>query len=215
MGVIVEGCVTTVEEAVRCAEAGADRLELCESLDTGGLTPSVELVTTVVAAVDIPVFAMVRPRPGDFVHGSAEVARMLADIAALLSAGVSGIVAGVLGADRRVDQEAMRGMVEAVRPLPMTFHRAFDQVPNMDEALETLVSLGVARVLTSGGADTAIRGMDVLAGLVKRSAGRLVVMPGGRVRASNVAELVRRTAAVEVHARAIAVPDIVRALPRY
>ena len=212
MQVLVEGCVTTVEEAVRCVAAGAARLELCSNLEVGGLTPSPDLVADVCGAVRVPVFTMVRPRPGDYVHGPSECARMVADIGVMRSAGAAGIVAGVLLPDGRVDAEATRRLVRAAKPLPVTFHRAFDSAPDPYEALEALVETGVTRILTSGGPGAAVDGADVLAGLLGRAAGRLVIMPGGRVRAGSVIDLVRRTGAVEVHARAAAVPEIVRVL---
>lgn len=210
--VLVEGCVTSPAEAAACASAGAGRVELCVDLDVGGLTPPVGLVSDVRGAVAVPVFVMVRPRPGDFVPVAGEIARMAGEIDAVRDAGADGIVLGVLDMHGRVDRDAVRHLVEAAGPLPVTFHRAFDGVADPEGALETLVDVGVARVLTSGGAASAIDGAGVLERLVRRAAGRIVVMPGGRVRADHAAELVRRTGAREVHARAEAVAALVRSL---
>ncbi len=212
MRVLVEGCVTTVEEAVRCAAAGAGRLELCSNLEVGGLTPSPDLVAAVRGAVALPVFAMVRPRAGNFVYDPSEVDRMVSDIGVVRSAGAQGIVTGVLTRDARVDAAAVRRIVRAAAPLTVTFHRAFDQVTDPVAALGQLLDIGIARLLTAGGTGTALDGADTLADLVRRAEGRLSVMPGGRVRADTVVALLRRTGALEVHARAEGVADLVRIL---
>jgi copper homeostasis protein len=210
--VLVESCVTTVREAVDSAAAGARRLELCVDLEEGGLTPSPDLVREVVRAVPVPVFAMVRPRPGDFVYSRREIDRALRDVAAVKAAGAAGIVTGALRTDGSVDADALRRLVGAAGLVPVTFHRAFDGVADPAGALEALLYVGVRRVLTSGGLDAAIHGADALAGLVHRAGGRIAVMAGGRVRADHVLELVDRTGVAEVHARAEAVPDLVRTL---
>jgi copper homeostasis protein len=212
--VLVESCVTSLAEAEASVDAGAGRVELCAELDEGGLTPPADLVREVALTVPVPVFAMVRPRPGDFVFSRAEIDRMLQQVEAARSAGAAGIVTGALRPDGSVDAAALRRLVDAAGPLPVTFHRAFDAAGDPGDALETLVEVGVSRVLTSGGGSAAIDGADALAGLVRRARSRIVIMPGGRVRGAHVVELVRRTGAAEVHARAEAVPDLVRALER-
>jgi copper homeostasis protein len=212
--VLVESCVTSLAEAEASVDAGAGRVELCAELDEGGLTPPADLVREVALTVPVPVFAMVRPRPGDFVYARAEIDCMLRQVEAARSAGASGIVTGALRPDGSVDAAALRRLVDAAGPLPVTFHRAFDAAGDPGDALETLVEVGVSRVLTSGGGSAAIDGADALAGLVRRARSRIVIMPGGRVRGAHVVELVRRTGAAEVHARAEAVPDLVRALDR-
>jgi len=212
MNVLVEGCVTSVAEAVACERAGADRLELCENLDVGGLTPAPGLVREVCAAVSVPVFAMVRPRAGDYVYTRLELDRMVSDAAALVALGVRGLVTGALDGDGQVDRRAMRALVNAAPATPVTFHRAFDDAPDPDAALDALVSTGIARVLTSGGADTAREGSMALARLVGRAEGRITVMAGGRVRGDHAAALVRATGVTELHARADAIPDLARAL---
>jgi copper homeostasis protein len=212
--VLVESCVTSLAEAEASVDAGAGRVELCAELDEGGLTPPADLVREVALTVPVPVFAMVRPRPGDFVFSRAEIDRMLQQVEAARSAGAAGIVTGALRPDGSVDAAALRRLVDAAGPLPVTFHRAFDAARDPGGALEILVDVGVARVLTSGGGSAAIDGADALAGLVRRARSRIVIMPGGRVRGAHVVELVRRTGAAEVHARAEAVPDLVRALER-
>jgi len=209
--VLVEACVTTVDEAVGAARAGAHRLELCVDLDVGGLTPPVELVEAVRAAVEVPVFCMARRQAG-FVTATGEADAVARDVEALRGAGAPGVVVGFLRPDGHVDEAATRAAVEAAGGLPVTFHRAFDHTPDLFEALDTLAHLGVERVLTGGGPGAARDHADVLAALVARSSGRVEILVGGRVRGDHVRDLVVRTGAREVHARAEGVAAVCRAL---
>ncbi len=210
--VLVEACVTSVDEAVAAERAGADRLELCVDLHVGGLTPPADLVREVKASVTIPVFVMVCVRGDDYVSTPDEVAAMERDVTAVREAGADGIVIGAVHPDGSVQREATARLITAAGPLPVTFHKAFDVTPDAREALETLVELGASRILTSGHTERAIDGADRLATLVSQAAGRLTVLLAGKVRGDHVAELVARTGASEVHARAEGVPGIVRAL---
>ena len=199
--VLLEACVDTVDSAVAAGRAGASRLELCSGLAEGGTTPSPGLVAEVRARATVPVFVMIRPRGGDFTFNDAEVSVMLRDIVALRAAGADGIVGGALRPDGTIDGTITRRLIEAAHPLPFTVHRAFDFTPDPGAALDSLMELGAARVLTSGGAATAAEGAAALASLVRQAAGRIVLLAGGGVRAANAAELVRRTGVHEVHAR--------------
>ncbi|HEX7123403.1 MAG TPA: copper homeostasis protein CutC [Gemmatimonadaceae bacterium] len=199
--ILVEICVDSVVSAQMAARAGAGRLELCAEADVGGTTPAIDTLHAVLNSVGVPVFAMARPRAGDFVYDSREFDAMCRDIERLREAGAAGIVSGVLCRDRSVDRSRTAELVAAARPLPFTFHRAFDDTPDPRTALDVLLETGVARVLTSGGAPTALAGMSVIAELVRAAGDRLVVMAGGRVRATHATRLVAATSVREVHAR--------------
>ncbi|OLC98738.1 MAG: hypothetical protein AUI88_03185 [Gemmatimonadetes bacterium 13_1_40CM_3_70_8] len=134
----------------------------------------------------IPIFVLVRPRGGDFLYSAAELGVMLEDIRRAKDAGAHGVVVGVLRADGAIDGERTQQLIAAARPLPVTFHRAFDVSRDAGEALETLIGLGVERVLTSGQAATAPQGADAIARLVRRAAGRIGVLPGGGITAAEV-----------------------------
>ncbi|MGE0813185.1 MAG: copper homeostasis protein CutC [Vicinamibacterales bacterium] len=198
-----ESCVDSLAAARASGAGGADRVELCANLDLGGTTPAAALVARCAAAAGLPVVAMARPRPGPFVYDRHEVDAMVRDVLAMKDAGAEGIVAGALTAAGEVDREAMRRVLDAARPLPVTFHRAFDAARHLDDALDALLALGVDRVLTSGGAPTAPEGAAVLRRLVTRAGPRLVVVAGGGVRPHNVGALVRASGVTEVHARLI------------
>ncbi len=194
-----EVCVDSAA-GLRAAEAGgAQRIELCARLDLGGLSPTRALVDAAIVATTLPLHVMVRPRAGDFSASPDELAAMEAEILALRGRPLAGVVFGVLRSDRRIDVAATGRLLAAARPLSVTFHRAFDQTPDLDEALEDLVGLGVDRVLTSGGAKDAFAGRARLAALVRRARGRIVVMAGGGVRPENAAAIVSETGVTELH----------------
>lgn len=197
--VLVEVVADSVATAVAAERAGAHRLELCCAVGEGGLTPSLGTLAEVLHAVHVPVFAMLRPRRGDFLFDDGEFRAMRRDLDLLLHDGARGIVTGALRADGRIDRERTRELVRAAGRVPVTFHRAFDLVPDADEALETLVELGVARVLTSGQAPTAEGGVARIASLVARAGSRIHVMAGAGVRAHNAAAIVRATGVGELH----------------
>lgn len=206
---ILEACVETIAEA-RAAEAGgAARIELCVNLAEQGTTPPDVLLADCVRALTIPVFAMVRPRGGPFVYTPPEIAAMREDVQRARALGARGIVTGALTPTGDVDTHAMRVLVEAAGPLSTTFHRAFDLTRDRHGALEALIALGIARVLTSGGAATAVEGAGEIATLTRQAAARIVVMAGGGIRAHNVAAVVARSGVTEVHAH-LGAEDAVR-----
>jgi copper homeostasis protein len=202
MTVLVEACVDSVDGALAAERAGALRVELCANLGEGGTTPSAGMVRAVVHRVSIPVFAMVRPRGGDFLYTADEIDVMLRDVEGVKSCGVHGIVSGALHPHGAVDDDGTSALIEAAYPLPFTFHRALDGTRDLEESLDALMALGARRVLTSGGAATAAEGIEGIARLVQRAGDRLVVMAGGGVRRHNVAAIVAGTGVREVHLRA-------------
>lgn len=204
--ILFEACVTSLEDAVRGEREGAGRIELCGWEAEGGTSPSVALIKETCSRLKIPVFAFIRPRGGDYVYSDAELDGVIREIAAAKGSGAAGIVAGVLRRDGSVDEAATARLVAAARPLPFTFHRAFDEVPDPTAALDALIRLGVDRVLTAGGRGTAEEGIPVLRDLVAHAKGRIAILAGGGVRAHNVAAIVRDTGVREVHAKSGAGP---------
>lgn len=191
----------SVESARAALAGGADRLELCDNLVEGGTTPSAGMLAVCVENVALPVFVLVRPRGGDFVYDDTEAAVMLRDIAAARELGALGIVTGALTSPGDVDEYLTRALVDAARPLPVTFHRAFDVCRDRDAALDALVRLGVSRVLTSGGAATALDGAVEIHRLSALAGDRLAILAGGGVNESNARELVLRSGVREIHVR--------------
>ncbi|WP_337173252.1 copper homeostasis protein CutC [Paludisphaera sp.] len=205
---LVEICCGDLRSALAAGEGGADRVELCDRLEVGGTTPGAGTIAEACRALAIPVHVLVRVRAGDFTPDRAEFAAMRDDVDVAKRMGASGVVFGILRADGAVDRDATAALVEQARPMSVTFHKAFDQTPDLDEALETLIELGVDRVLTSGGRASAEEGAEALARLVARAGDRVGVLVAGRLSLANIAAIVKRTAAREVHLGSAAVGPI-------
>lgn len=196
---IFEICVDSIEGALAAQAAGAQRIELCDNLVEGGTTPSLGMIQLARQSLRIAVNVIIRPRGGDFVYSDYEMEVMRRDILAAKEAGASGVVIGLLEPDGSVDIERTRALVDAARPMSVTFHRAFDLCRDPGEALEVLCALGIDRILTSGQKNSALDGLDCIAAMVRQAAGRSIVMAGGGVNAGNVAEIIARGGVSEVH----------------
>jgi copper homeostasis protein len=186
-------------EAAAAAEGGADRIELCRDLSVGGLTPDFALIRAVLQQIRIPIFVMIRPRAGDFVYSQDEFAQMKKSVAAAKDAGASGLVLGILTANRGVDIDRTRELVALAQALPVTFHRAFDESPDLPQALEDVVRSGASRILTSGGAASAPEGAANIAMLVAAAGERATIVPGAGVHPGNILQLATTTRALEFH----------------
>lgn len=194
-----EVTVDSVEGAQTAQAAGAQRIELCSGLELGGLTPSIGLLQRTLGATRLPVYVLIRPRPGDFVYSAQEFDVILEDIQAVKTAGAGGVVVGALTRDGAVDTQRVQQMIQAARPLEVTFHRAFDVCAEPSEALETLIELGVERILTSGGQATAWEGRFQIAQMVRQAGNRVCILVGAGVRPENIGELRQITRAEEFH----------------
>ena len=200
MEYFLESCCTDVEQIRRAQEAGARRIELCEKLAVGGVTPSAELLKAAISVAKVPVNVLVRPRGGDFVFSAAEADTMLRDIELCREAGAAVVVIGALDSRGDVDMPLMRRLCDAASGMSVTFHRAFDVCADPLAAFEDVLALGCDRLLTSGHESDAFKGRFFIAELVERAAGRIIVMPGCGVRRSNIARIAADTGAVEFHA---------------
>ena len=195
----LEGCVDTPKGLAAAVAGGADRIELCAALSLHGLTPAPGLMAQA-ARADCPVYAMIRPREGDFVYGAEEFDAMRADIDTVRAMGLAGIVIGANRPSGELDSQVLAALVDHAAGLGLTLHRAFDLVPDFAAALETAIGLGFERILTSGGERSAPAGAERLAALVAQATGRISIMAGGGLNADNVADLIARTGVREVHA---------------
>ncbi|MCL2788597.1 MAG: copper homeostasis protein CutC [Micrococcales bacterium] len=163
----------------------ADRVELCAALGTGGLTASAGCIA-LTSKVGIEVHTLIRPRAGGFVFTPGELAVQVEDVARAVQLGASGVVIGALNSDQTIDTAAVRALVAAAGDHEVTYHRAFDIVDSPFDALEQLVDLGVTRVLTSGQAPRCSEGLDALAALVVRAAGRIQIQAGGGIKIEDI-----------------------------
>jgi copper homeostasis protein len=200
---ICEICVDSVAGVRAAGHAGAQRVELCGDLLEGGITPSLGAIrqARTVAGVDLNV--MIRPRGGDFLFNDDEFAAMRSDIETAKAEGANGVVIGLLTAAGEIDGTRTRELVALARPLSVTFHRAFDAAAEPFGALETLIELGVDRVLTSGQEPSVLEGLPLIVELMKRAGDRIVIMPGGSITARNVERIVAAARPREIHFAAL------------
>jgi copper homeostasis protein len=200
---LLEVCAYNIQSCIIAQKAGAGRIELCADPTAGGVTPSWGLIQYALESIEIPVFPMIRPRGGNFVYDADELSIMKKDILKCRDLGCKGIAVGIQLLSGLMDVENMKRVVEWAGEMEVTCHKAFDRTPNAEDALEAIIAAGCKRVLTSGLAKTAIDGVGILQQLMQQSAGRIIVMPGGGVRSTNIAELATRIKTAEYHSSGI------------
>jgi copper homeostasis protein len=192
--------VESVAAAAAAERGGADRIELCSHSRVGGTTPDLDLMRAVRECLRIPIFVMNRPRAGDFFYSETEFEEMRRSVEIAKHVGLDGIVLGLLKADGKIDVERSRELIEIARPLPVTFHRAFDECEDLVAGLEDVIQTGAVRLLTSGGKPTAPEALGVLGELVRVGGERMIVLPGSGLHSGNIQEAVEKTGAREYHA---------------
>ena len=188
---ILEVCANSYESAINAEKAGAHRIELCENLAVGGLTPNYKLAKEVISDLSIPVFILIRPRDGDFNYSKNEFEQIKKDIILFKDLGCKGIVSGILTKDKNLDINRTKELIKLTRPLEFTFHRAFDEVINPIETLHQLIKLKVNRLLTSGQMKTAIKGIDMIKKLIILSEDKIKIMPGSGINPGNISEFTK------------------------
>lgn len=204
-GCVLEIASNSVASALAAQAGGADRIELFDNLAEGGTTPSYGSIAAARERLRIPLFVLIRPRPGDFLYDALETETMLRDIAQCRQLGCDGVVIGALEAEGNIDMPLCRELVAAAGPLGVTFHRAFDAARDLPAALEQVIALGCQRVLSSGGQASAEAGSGMLARLVAQAGDRLSVMAGAGIGPDNITDIATTTGCRELHASAKAV----------
>lgn len=200
---LLEIAVFNVEDAVKAFKVGAYRLEVCSDYRAGGITCNETDLTKIRNLIPIPLFAIVRPRAGDFIYNDDEFLQMQQTILLCKKLKYDGIVLGILKDDNTIDAERTTQLVELAHPLPVTFHRAFDKVSNMDTALTDAINTGCKRILTSGGKPSAFEGKEVISKLINKAGNKILILPGGGIRSNHLPELLEYTKASEFHSSAI------------
>jgi copper homeostasis protein len=196
--ILLEVCVDDAAGLYAAIEGGADRIELCSALNVGGLTPSAGLMSLAARAA-VPCYAMIRPRLGDFVYSAKELVVMEDDIRFAASCGLAGVVLGANHRNGRLDRDVLMGLSEISGAMPRTLHRAFDLVPDMGEAVEIAIDCGFERILTSGRATSALKGLADLKAAIDIAAGRISIMPGAGVNLETVGVLLKELNVTELH----------------
>ena len=202
----IEVCCTSVADVIAAKEGGAKRVELCSALTGGGVTPSYALIKKAVE-VGIPINVLIRPREGDFCYSADELEIMLEDIRVAKKIGVNGFAIGALNTENDIDIPVVNTLVSEInnnsqRKFDITFHRAFDECKNPENALEKIIFLGCNRLLTSGCSISAYTGKELIRCLVERAVGRISIMPGSGINPDNIIEIEQITGANEFHSSA-------------
>ena len=200
MRILLEAPVFNLQASLEAAQLGIDRLELCSNFPEGGETPSAGMLRFLKREIDLPIFVMIRPRGGNFVYSSKELLVMQQDIQILGDLGADGFVFGALDAQGSVNEAACESLLRAAESRPCTFHRAFDAAADLPGSLEKIIQLGFQRVLTSGGKNTLTEGLDQVMALLRQAKERIIILPGGGLKAAHVSRLKESEYLKEVHA---------------
>jgi copper homeostasis protein len=202
MKFILETIAFNIESCSKAQIAGAQRIELCANHSEGGTTPSYGFIKAAREKLQIQLYPIIRPRGGDFLYSNDEFEIIKADIKICKNLGCDGVVFGMLNEDARIDKIRCSQLVNLAYPMGVTFHRAFDRVVDIEQALEDVIEIGCERILTSGLYPTAMEGLGNLKKLISLSKERIIIMPGSGVRASNIIKIALQTSAVEFHSSA-------------
>lgn len=200
---LLEVACFNVESCILAQEAGADRIEFCSDYSAGGLTPRYEDIIKVKEKLHIPLHVIIRPRSGDFEYSKNEIEIIKNDILFCKENHIDGVVFGVLDNAQKIFLEINKDLFELAGAMSTTFHRAIDQSNNFDEAMDTLISIGFSRVLTSGNMQNASEGIQTLKKTQDKLGQQIIIIPGGGIRSSNIEQIIKQTNCIEYHTAAI------------
>lgn len=192
-----------LESALIAQQNGADRVELCTGIEVGGITPNIEIVELARKNLTIDLYVMIRPRGGNFIYTEAEFRQMKSEMQTMKKLNVDGFVFGILDENNQIDIRQNSELIGLAKPLPCTFHRAFDAVADSEQALEDIIKCGFKTLLTSGQKPNVEEGVQYLSDLVGKANNRITIMPGGGLRSSNIDFIQKQTNAVFYHSSAI------------
>lgn len=192
-----------LESALIAQENGADRVELCDGIEFGGITPTFEITKKARQLVAVDLYVMIRPRGGNFVYSDSELEQMKSDIIQFKRLNVDGFVFGILNEDRTINVTQNSELVDIAKPFPCTFHRAFDEISDAFQSLEAIIHCGFETILTSGQAKNVVEGKERLSELVSKANNRIVILPGGGLRSNNIQMIQKKTNANFFHSSAI------------
>jgi copper homeostasis protein len=199
---LLEIACFNLESALTAQKSGADRIEFCEDYKNGGVSPSVEKIDKAREKIVIPLHVIIRPRAGNFVYSEMEIQWMMQYILFCQHAGIDGIVFGALTDQKEIDINVCSRLIECAGNMSLTFHRAIDETSDIERSIQQLIDLKIHRVLTSGGRSNVIDGISEIEQLHSKFGKKIIIMPGGGIRSSNINKLLA-TGCREFHSSAI------------
>ncbi len=199
---LLEIACFNLESCLIAQKAGANRIELCENYAIGGVTPSQKLILAARQQLQIDLFVMIRPHARNFIYSDPEFEQMKKQLLFCKEQKCDGVVFGILTKENKVDITRCKELVRLAKPIQCTFHRAFDEIANSEQGLEDIIDCGFSRILTSGKEKTAVEGISLITDLIEKAKNRIIIMPGGGIRSSNIS-LLKKTFATEFHSSAI------------
>ena len=182
---VIEICCSSISSVKNAINYGANRIELCQDLRNDGITPSKRLLNSAIKISTKPINVLIRPRIGDFFYNSEEIKLIEYEIKQIKSLPINGIVIGILNRENDLPINVLKKLAQIIKPLDLTFHRAFDIVNNPIKSMNTLIDIGFDRILTSGQSDTAEKGLKMLLELKEKANGKISIMPGGGINENN------------------------------
>lgn len=182
---VIEICCSSISSVKNAINYGANRIELCQDIRNDGITPSKRLLNSAIKISTKPINVLIRPRIGDFFYNSEEIKLIEYEIKQIKSLPINGIVIGILNRENDLPINVLKKLVQIIKPLDLTFHRAFDIVNNPIKSMNTLIDIGFDRILTSGQSDTAEKGLKMLLELKEKANGKISIMPGGGINENN------------------------------
>jgi len=200
--ITLEICAQSLQAGINAFEGGAHRIELCYQLPTGGLTPDASILRKLKKEIAIPIFVLIRSRPGDFVYTRQELKKMSDQISKSIDNGADGIVCGALSHTNTIDFKALELFIKASQGLPITFHRAIEYVYNIQESIDQLIDRGIKRILFGGKTGNAFENRKDLAKVNRYINGRMVLLAGSGIHSGNAKELIKTANLLEIHASA-------------
>jgi copper homeostasis protein len=203
MFVNIEIACFDIDSAITAEKAGAQRVEICVNKTADGLTPPLEMVQKLSKQINIPMRVMIRPRAGNFCYNEDEIVEMQTQIKEFKNLKIEGFVFGILDENQKLDTDRNKQLINLAHPLPCTLHKAFDEIENQIEALETAIEIGFNCILSSGGKQNCMEGAESLKRLLEETKNRITLMPGGGIRSNNLKELKHQIPALWFHSSAI------------
>jgi copper homeostasis protein len=200
---VLEIACFNVQSCELAQEAGADRIEFCDNYSLGGITPSQTDIFEVKKLLQIPLHVIIRPRGGNFVYDTEEIEMMKHDILFCKEHNINGVVFGVLNPDNTIDVKANKELVELAKPMSVTFHRAIDECVDIKKALGEIIGLGFNMVLTSGGKQNALEGIETLKNCQEKFGEKITIIPGGGIRSNNIGLIAKETGCIQFHSAAL------------